>query len=176
MATDKDNENGNLNKQREDPLAPTDLDHRKTDIPYNKNSNEPSHLELQSRLEVYSRIGGEMDQFVVFQELKAKYMDETESLEFNRVKQDVNLAHGIRTGLPNHDFSKIKQSRDSLDQNKRNDMARIAKDRYMEINSLSKEFTSTGKKPDINLRDEFEMLKKKYDPTPTTDKDIDKDR
>ena len=133
-------------QKKEDHLAPTGIEQNNNPA----NDHEPganlTHGELQHRLDLYSRIGGNMDQYFKVQAIKQKYLEEIKEKEASRSKSDVHYGQGIRSGLPHMRHEAIKEMRDRSDQPFRDEVAKEAKSYYSENNSLSKYFKEN--KPD----------------------------
>ncbi|MDN5215047.1 hypothetical protein QQ020_23400 [Fulvivirgaceae bacterium BMA12] len=127
-------------QDKEDHLAPTNIGQdNKPDKDQGKGANL-THGELQNRLNLYSRIGGQMEQSFKVQAIKQKYLKEIKEKEVNRSKSDIHYGQGIRTGLPHTRHEILRDQRDRSDQKLRDDVAKEAKSYYSQNNSLSKYF------------------------------------
>ena len=146
------------NQEKEDHLAPTRIEQdNKPDKDQSKGANL-THGELQNRLDLYSRIGGQMDQYFKGQTIIKRYREQIKEIEANRSKADIHYGQGIRAGLPHTHHDIIKDTRERSDQLLRDDVASKAKSYYSENNSLSKYFREhQPQKKDI--KQAFEKMK-----------------
>ncbi|OEK01147.1 hypothetical protein BFP97_06325 [Roseivirga sp. 4D4] len=157
-------ENNWSKPDKEDHLAPTPLPKSNEEIP---NANL-SDNELQNRLELYSKIGGKMDQYFEIQRIKQRYLNLKNELHQTRTIADLHYAQGIRTDLPHANIESIRQKHEQYDQQLRNMVTKDAKDYYKDENSLSRAFKDKQLGPG-QLRETFEKLRDES-------KDIDIDR
>lgn len=154
------------NQDKEDHLAPTSIEQdNKPDKDQSKGANL-THGGLQNRLDLYSRIGENMDQYFKVQTIIERYREQIKEIEANRSKADIYYGQGIRAGLPHTHHDIIKDTRERSDQLLRDDVASKAKSYYSENNSLSKYFRE-HQPPREELRQTFEKMK---------DKGIDRER
>lgn len=99
-----------------------------------------SHEELNERLENYSKIGNQKEQFFAIQRLREKYNREIRESQEKRAKTDIYYAQGVRSGLPQASYEKIKEQREQEDQKRRNEILKEAKQYYSKHNSLTRDF------------------------------------
>jgi len=146
--------------QKEDHLSPTKIEQDNQPDPDKGTEPNLSHKELKDRLDLYSSIGGKMEQYFKVQGIKDKYLNQIRELEANRTKADINYAQGIRTGLPHLNHGNIKDMRATFDQELRNETGKSAKDVYKEKSSLTKSFEENMPHPS-EIRRAFEKTKNK---------------
>ncbi len=147
-------------QKKEDHLAPTKIQQdNKPDKDQGKDANL-THRELESRLDLYSRIGGQKDQYFKVQAIKQKYGKEVKEIEARRTKADIYYSHGIRRGLPHAHHDTIKYDREQTDQKLRNKITQEAKSYYSKNNSLSKSFQDS-KVPKEGVKQVFDKARDK---------------
>ncbi len=155
MEAHKNNDN-----TKEDYLSPTRIEQNNNSDKNQYKDADLSHEELQDRLEQYSRVGGQMDEYFKVQAMKEKYLKQIKEKEANRTKSDIHYAKGVRTGLPHVHIEDIRDVQQHQDQKLRNEVSKDAKEQYRDNNSLSKSFKED--KPNFGeIKKTFEKAKNK---------------
>ncbi|MEP1782125.1 hypothetical protein [Reichenbachiella sp.] len=145
--------------QKADHLAPTKITTPKP-IKGPEKSQNLTHGEVKSRLEVYGRVGHLMNRHNVVQDIKERYQSQITKVEAVRTKADINYSMGVRSGLPHASHETIRNAREMADQKFRNGITKEMGQRYKQGENLTKQFKQqqpTSKK----LKSEFQKNKNK---------------
>lgn len=131
---------GEFKKAGQDKLEPTDI--QKGEDTQNKYWENPklTHAELEERLDLYSRIGGDQKQYFKMQNAKKEYRQELQKRNDNNTKASIYYGEGIRAGLQHQPYENIKNANDRFEQEFRNQIAKETKADYHVNNSLSQSF------------------------------------